>query len=273
MTQSVPPVTVVIAVWDDYVSFLPEAVESVGRSSHDDVPVVVVDNASTTVVPELAGTRVVRTPRRLTAGAARSLGVRQVETEYVIVLDADDLIVAGTVDFLVERMEADPAISACATSLLEEDTGSRHRTPRPFVAGLTRYRALFALADCIWSLYPIQGCTIMRTAQVLDAGAYPDADWGDDWALGVSLAFRGRVEIHRRFGLLYRATPGSIWRTPKSSADLTTSARLIRKRLRADAGVPGHARALLPLIAAIQLGAVYGLRPLYRVARAARSNH
>lgn len=267
LSQPASPVTVVIAVWDDYVAFLTEAVESVRRSSPGEVPIVVIDNASTPPVPELSGTRVVRAPTRLSVGAARSLGIAQVETEYVIVLDADDLILEGTLDFLAGRMEGDDQLAACATALLEEDTNSRHRTPRWFVPRLTGFRRVFALANCVWSLYPIQGCTIMRTAQVKAAGAYPDAGWGDDWVLAVSLAFRGRVEAHRRFGLLYRHTQDSLWRTPKSSAELANSARLVRERLRSDPDVPAYARVLLPLIFVLQLAAVYLLRPVYRATR------
>ena len=263
-------VTVVMAVWDDYVAFLPDAVESIGRGSDARVPIVVVDNASNAPVPELPGTTVIRSPTRLTVGAARTLGIAQVQTKYAIVLDADDLILPGTIDFLVERMESDPGVAACATSLLEEDSGTRHRTPRRFVPPLTRARRTFALINCVWSLYPIQGCTIMRVAQVWDAGSYPDADWGDDWVLAVSLAFRGRIEIHSRFGLLYRATPDSLWRTPKSSSELANSARLVRSRIRDDPRIPAIARWLLPALAVLQAAAVYGLRPLYRAARGVR---
>ena len=46
-------VTVVIPVWDDYVSFLPDAIESVRRDSAD-ARVVVVDNASRERLPELS---------------------------------------------------------------------------------------------------------------------------------------------------------------------------------------------------------------------------
>jgi glycosyltransferase involved in cell wall biosynthesis len=90
------PTTVVIPVWDDYVRYLEECVASVG----DDAPVVVVDNASAARVPELPGTTVVRAPQRLTVGAARNLGLDAVETEHVLVLDADDRLLPGTIPFL-----------------------------------------------------------------------------------------------------------------------------------------------------------------------------
>ncbi len=51
-------VSVVIPVWDGYVAWLPEAVESVVAQAVAR-EVIVVDNASLEPLPELAGTRVV----------------------------------------------------------------------------------------------------------------------------------------------------------------------------------------------------------------------
>ena len=82
---------------------------------------------------------------------------------------------------------------------------------------------LFALLDCIWSLFPIQGCALMRTDQVRAAGGYADADWGDDWVLAVSLAFRGRVEVHDRLGRRYRDNPGSLWTPCEALRNRTAS--------------------------------------------------
>jgi glycosyltransferase involved in cell wall biosynthesis len=259
-------VTVVIPVWDSYVEFLPDAVASVKRNSPD-VPIIAVDNASSVPLPNLDGCEIVRSPQRLTVGAARSLGIERVATEFVVVLDADDLMLDGTLDFLLARIASDSRITVVATSILEDDTGERHRTPRRFVPGLARARRLFAFATSIWSLFPVQGGAILRTAELRGAGAYPDIEWGDDWVVAVSLAFRGRVEVSRHLGLFYRATPGSLWRRPRPAAELVASAARVRERIREDRGVPTWARALLPLIAALQLTAIYLARPLYLAVR------
>ena len=265
-------VTVVIPVWDDYVEFLTEAVESVRRNSPE-APIVVVDNASMTPVPELEGCAVVRSPRRLSVGAARSLGLESVTTEYVVFLDADDELLDGTIEFLHGRIAADPGLAVCATSILDGATGERHRVPRRFVPRLTRWPRAFAFANSVWSLLPIQGCAIFRTGQVREAGGYPDIDWGDDWVLAVSLAFRGRVEVSERLGRYYRSTPGSLWRRPRPSRELSASAGRVRERMREDPAVPHWARALLPVIAVLQITVIYLVRPAYRAARADSSRH
>jgi glycosyltransferase involved in cell wall biosynthesis len=262
-------VSVVIPVWDDYVEFLPDAVESVRRNSPD-VPIIVVDNASSVPLPNLEGCEVVRTPRRLTVGAARKLGIDEVTTEFVVVLDADDVMLDGTLEFLLGRIASDPRLTVVATSILEGDTGKRHRTPRRFAPRLARAPRLFALANSIWSLLPVQGGAILRSAEVMDSGSYPDIEWGDDWVVGVSLAFRGRVVVSRRLGLFYRPTPGSLWRRGRPPSELVASAAQVRERIREDRAVPGWARMLLPVIAVLQLAAIYLARPAYLAARKLR---
>jgi glycosyltransferase involved in cell wall biosynthesis len=261
-----PTVTVVIPVWDRYVEFISDAVESVRRSDAD-VPVVVVDNASSVSLPELEGCEVVRTPARLSAGAARNLGLEQVTTEYVVFLDADDMLLDGTIRYLHDQIAADAGLAVCSTLILDGATGERHRGPRRFVSTLARMPRILALADCAWSLVPIQGCAILRTAQVRASGGYADADAGEDWVLAVSLLWRGAAFISPRLGLLYRAPQHPRRRSARTVGELRASARRVRHRLRNDPAVPEWARALTPAIAALQLAAICVARPLYRAIR------
>ena len=216
---------------------LDRAVASV-RAQDEDVTILVADNASDVEVPEIEGTVAVRSPSRLSVGEARNLGLDPVETEYVIVLDADDELAPGALESLRDGIDANPDAAAYSMSLIEADTGARHRTPRRFVTALARKPRLFALATAIWSLYPIQGSAILRTAWVRDAGAYPDCDWGDDWVLAVSQAFRGRVAIDPRPAIIYHAHAKSLWRRGRPAGDLLAAASQVRRRLSADPAVP-----------------------------------
>jgi glycosyltransferase involved in cell wall biosynthesis len=254
--------TVVIPVWDAYARFLDEAVASV-RDGSGDAPIVVVDNASSVAVPELPGTTVVRAPSRLTVGAARNLGLAAVDTEHVLVLDADDRLLPGTIPFLEAMADTQPAPAVACVAIVDAATGARHRLPRRWAVRLAGLPRLFAFLHSIWSLYPIQGCALFRTAEIRAAGGYPDADWGDDWVVSVSLAYRGRVAFDERPGRWYRSTPGSISVQRRRFGAFLESARLVRTRIRADPGIPGWARALTPAVWLLQLAAVYLGRPLY----------
>ena len=226
-------VTVVIPVWDDYVEFLAEAVESVRRNAPE-APIVVVDNASSTPVPELEGCEVVRSPQRLSVGAARNLGLERVATEYVVFLDADDMLLDGTLEFLHGRIAADPGLAVCATSILDGD--DRRASPHPAalraeagaVAPDLRPRRLDLVAAADPGLRDHAHRPGARGRRVCRG----HADWGEDWVLAVSLALRGRVEVSERLGLYYRPAGGRSGRERPDAGELRASAA---PRPRADA--------------------------------------
>lgn len=248
--------TVVVPVWDEYVPRrLAEALASL-REQDLTTPIIVVDNASEVPLPELAGVSVVRSPRRLTLGAARNLGLARVDTAYVVAWDADDVMLPGTLSFLEGAIGSDPRLAAFATAIIEDPSGERHRWPRRWVGTAVRAREVFALLDSVWSLYPTTGATIMRTDVVRAAGGFGDSDSGEDWCLGVSLAFRGRVGWSEVPGRVYRLHERSVRARHMSLRDQRQNARNVRARIRTDAGIPEWARRALPLIAVGQCGAI-----------------
>ena len=265
-------VTVVIPVWDGYVEFLADAVESVRRNAPQ-APIVVVDNASSTPVPELEGCEVVRSPRRLSAGAARNLGLERVATEYVVFLDADDMLLDGTLEFLQGRIAADAGLAVCAT--LDPRRGDRRATPRP--------APLRPKAGAVAQGLRPRRLRLVAAADpgVRDPAHRPGArgrrvcrrrDRGEDWVLAVSLAWRGRVEVSERLGRYYRPTEGSLAGRARTPAELRASARRVRERMRRDPAVPAWARALLPAIAVLQLAAIHLARPVYLAVRRLRDH-
>jgi len=227
---------------------------------------VLIDNASEPPIEAGANIHLVRAERRLSAGAARNLGLTVVTTPYVVFLDADDLLVPGVLRFLVERISSDPELSAVASGVVEE-SGTRHRWPPRWSTSLASRRRLFALAHSVWSLFPTTGPTILRTEHVRDAGGYANANAGEDWVLGVSMVWRGRVELHERPGLVYRRLGDSLWEQRRSPKDLMTHAAAVRRRLRCDRGVPLLARTLAPLLVVPQAVVLLCLAPAARLAR------
>jgi glycosyltransferase involved in cell wall biosynthesis len=257
----------VVPAWGAYAGTpLAEALESL-RAQDVAARIVVVDNASDPPLPELPGAEVIRAPERLTVGAARNLGLELVRSPYVMGWDAADLMLPGTLGFLHERLAAEPDAVLVAASILEGDPPAPHRWPRPWTYPLARFRRTFAFAHTIWSLFPATGSALMRTDAARAMG-FGDANSGEDWVLGVSLAFRGRVVLETRPGRIYRRHPGSLWETQRSAPQLVAHARAVRQRIRDDSEVPSWVRALVPLIALFQLAAVRVMRPLVEVVRA-----
>jgi glycosyltransferase involved in cell wall biosynthesis len=228
---------------------------------------VVVDNASDPGLPELPGVEVVRADERLSVGAARNLGLNHVETPYVVFWDADDIMLPGTLRLLRDRIAAEPDVVLVAASILEGDPPVPHRWPRRWIYPLTRLRRTFALAHCAWSLIPTTGSSIMRTAAVTESG-YADANSGEDWVLGASLAFRGRILMDPTPGRLYRRHPESLLASRGSVRHLVGHAAAVRQRIRDDPEVPQWAKRLSPLVASFQFAAIFIVRPLSRAVRA-----
>jgi glycosyltransferase involved in cell wall biosynthesis len=251
-----PQLTVVIPAWDSYAGDgLLEALASV-RSQAVPVEVIVVDNASEVPLPGgLGSAEIVALEQRRSTGAARNAGLERVRTPYVVFLDADDLLVPGALSALLNGLEANADCSAYVCSIVDGVTGVRHRSPRWVARALCAWPRLFALANTIWSLLPTQGAAIMRTADVGDCGGYGDSDRGEDWVLGVSLAFRGRVTFDRRPGLCYRRRADSPGEAAIRGPVLLENARRVRARVREDQAIPGWAKSALPLIAAGQWAA------------------
>jgi glycosyltransferase involved in cell wall biosynthesis len=240
--------TIVMAVWGSYVGAqLTAAVESI-RQQDVSSSIVVVDNASEVPLPGLGDVQVVRSDVRLALGAARNLGLAHVKTPLVLVWDADDVMLPGTLGYLERAIEAAPGLAAFGAAIIESPSGERHRWPRRSVGRLARAGRLFALLHSVWSLYPTTGATIMRTALVRAAGGYADTESGEDWVLGVSLAFRGRIGWSERPGRVYRIDTQSVLARHTGAQHLLRHARAVRERLRADAELPRWVPAALPLI-------------------------
>jgi glycosyltransferase involved in cell wall biosynthesis len=259
----------VIVVWDEYVPrFLSQAVESV-LDQDEPARIVVVDNASTVPVDARPGVDLIHTPERLTVGGARNFGLAVVDTEAVMLWDADDVMLPGTLRRLRERLEAGPAVVAVSAGILEAP-GIQHHWPRPVGRLLARRRRALALAQAVSSQFPTTGAVLMRTAAVKDARGFADAQGGDDWVLGVSLAFRGRVVFDPRPGRLYRQHPGSVTSAWRFFPHQLTHMRQVRERVRTDPATPRWLRFAAPALAPLQLAATLLVGPVARLGAVAR---
>jgi len=262
-------VTVVIPVWDAYAGDgLLEALASV-TSQAVPAELIVVDNASEVALPALRSeVELVSLDTRRSTGAARNAGLERVRTPYVVFLDADDLLLDGALAALTAGLDAAERRSAYVLSILDGVTGKRHRSPRRLAWVLCRRPRLFALANAVWSLLPTQGAAIMRASDVRACAGYGDADHGEDWVLGTSLAFRGDVTFDRRPGLVYRRREDSPGVAALSAKALLDNARAVRARIREDPAIPHWVSSALPLIAVAQWCAARVAHPLYRSCRA-----
>lgn len=110
--MSPPLVTIVIPCFAQ-AQFLRDAIESALGQTHRPVEVVVVDDSAPDgwLVEALArefGVRFVRTPRTLGPGGARNAGIAAGAGDYVLPLDADDILAEDYAERAVELLEGMP---------------------------------------------------------------------------------------------------------------------------------------------------------------------
>lgn len=265
--QSQPLTTVVIPVWDGYVALrFSEALESIATQDRP-VSMLVVDNASQVPLPPVGAARVIRSSERISLGAARNLGLEQVQTEYVIFADADDLLLPGTISRLERGIEADPSLVAFAMAFLDAETGRRHRWPHRWIARLVRRPRLLAAVNAVWAVYPITGPVLIRTGLARAVGGHAEVDNGDARSLGAALLFRGAVGWIDEPGCVYHRRPGSNLDLHQSVTALRESSASVRAHLRADRGAPRWMRWAMPTLAIAQAAAAYAYVALAAVRR------
>jgi glycosyltransferase involved in cell wall biosynthesis len=245
--------TVVIPVWDDYVRVVGDAVNSV-LVQEPAAEVLVVNNASSEPLPTFpAGVSTVRLRARGSVGAARNIGLSLVRTEFVLFLDADDLLAEGTLLLLLSRLKEHQrlAASCCGVVAWNASTGDVRRLDFPSRRTnlIARWPSGYRIYAAMGNRMPTTGCVLMRTAMARDAGGFTDCDFGEDWALNVALAFRGPIEFLSRPGRLLRVHGKSLRARPRTRAEVANAYGLMRARLKADPACPPVVRLGCPLLA------------------------
>lgn len=188
-----------------YGRFLRDCVASILSQDLRDVRVLIIDNASTddslAVARMLAADpriEIVAHPRNLGPHASFNRGIEWAESEYFMVLCADDMLLPGALSRAVAIMDRHPEIGlAYGRSALV--FGEDHPTGEE---GLSREQSWRVLAGtallerfCRTGICHIAGCTaVVRTAVQKRVGYYrPELPHTDDFELWMRFAVQGAV--------------------------------------------------------------------------------
>jgi glycosyltransferase involved in cell wall biosynthesis len=188
-------------------SYLPEAVASVGAQTRAPDELVIVDDGSTdrVTLDALDGCRadgalVLRTDHR-GASAARNHGIAATSTEYVVCLDADDVLCPSFLERTVEALDAAPEAGIAATNV--EFFGDHSGVWRPPEHSLVKMLA----QNCVPS------ASLFRAACWRDVGGYGELPACQDWDFFLSIVERGwRWVVVPEVLYRYRQRRGSISR-------------------------------------------------------------
>lgn len=201
MTNSEVLISVVVPTYN-YAHLLPRALDSVLGQWGTDLELIVVDDGSTdntaSVLADYAAQFAqlqVHVQANAGAGAARNLGIRCASGHYVLLLDADDELVAGAFNELRRVLQADPGIDVVLGAQVSVEGDGRERlrpaTPVPQAGALTLARQ-YLLSKRI----SISHCCTLFSRQLMLRRPYPEAlRTGEDIAVFAYLVVNGRFAV------------------------------------------------------------------------------
>ena len=232
---------------------LPQTIRSVERQTYDPVELIVVDDSgeghAAPVVADFDDVEYVEHGENRGAPAARTLGARTADGEYVHFLDDDDRLYESKIERQVQVLERDPSVGVVYTGI--EKTGGGIDHPDPSVSGDVLDAALaFEMWPCMTSSMLIRASVLAEVLPFSDRVAANDFElmiqlarrtdfaFVDDplvfkrldlSSLGSSLdAVRCREEIVAEYDDLYAAHPDRVRRTALANTYETEGALRLR---------------------------------------------
>ncbi len=190
--------------------YLPEAVESAQRQSHPPAEIIIVDDGSTDEETrqvlahfeqlDSQTITVYHTPNG-GAPAARNYGISRAHSDYILCLDADDVLLPTFLEETVAQLDAQPAVGIVATHV--EYFGTRKGVWRP---------QEYTPHTILWR-NPIPSCSLFRRSCWQQAGGYKDLKACQDWELWLSM-----VEEH---GWRWSVVPKTLYRYRQSTGSIS----------------------------------------------------
>lgn len=234
MSRAAPQVSFVIPCYNQG-AFLYQSVSAAEASYAGPKQIVIVDDGSTVastgrhldeVAARFSSVQVVRQANRGLSGA-RNAGLDACTGEFVQLLDADDLIAPGKVDYQVAHLAVARGVDVSITDfLLCDETKSHFSKPgepiAPFAMGLRDFLYTWERGFAI----PIH-CALFRRP-VFDEHRFDEAARAkEDWLFWCSLAARGRRMAYlRSHDAIYRQHASSMRRSVVSMGKAWLTAAL-----------------------------------------------
>jgi glycosyltransferase involved in cell wall biosynthesis len=194
---------------------------SIQRQTLADWECVVVDDGSTDATRSIAEDVAASDPRFRVVSpdhaglvAALNLGLWACRGEYVARMDADDLMMRARLDVQAAALDADPGFSAVGSHVRifpRALVTPRRREYEAWLNGMDSTESIRrnAFVEC-----PVAHPTLMIRRDVLQAFAYRDVDWPEDYDLLLRLLAGGhRVSVVPRRLVAWRDSPARLSRT------------------------------------------------------------
>jgi glycosyltransferase involved in cell wall biosynthesis len=208
--------------------YLPRTLDAILASTYENVEIVVVDDRSTDKLSRLAISRleslgerlrIVSNPMNIGLAATRNAALKHVRGDYVLTLDADDLISASFIEMAVTALQRNPAYDFVVPQtgfFLDGDEGQIGTrvafTDYAIFHGEARALGLhdnrFSTATCL-----------ARTSVLRELGYREELDAYEDWDLYMRAVAAGkRFIVTNGIHFFYRRRANSMYHTPERAA-------------------------------------------------------
>jgi glycosyltransferase involved in cell wall biosynthesis len=175
-----PLVTILIVVYNGE-RFLRESIDSALAQTFKDFEVLIVDDGSTDSTPHIIKEyegkyeKVRSITKETNTGQpdARNIGIKEARGEFIVELDADDVIMPNTLELAVEEFEKDPTLDVVYGDLFQTDENLN-------VQRRMEYRDL-SEDELVASL--VYGNPIPHPATMVRKKCYEEAGWYDNYFL------------------------------------------------------------------------------------------
>lgn len=243
MADRAGPLVSVIVPSHNYGHFVGDAIQSVLDQTYRPTEVIVVDDGSTDDTPAVLGRFAGRIQALRLDGrgvsTARNVGLAHAEGEYVIFLDADDLLIQDGIAAQAARLLADPGLDGVIGAWYVSDT--RLRTAALVRSPLGPGDVLPQILQ--GNLVTTPSALMLRRRAIVAAGGFDTGlSTAADWEMWIRLIRRGcRLDALRTPTAVYRIHGMSM------SRDLDRAARdvlAVLDQTFGDPGLPAAARAV-----------------------------
>ncbi|MBR8214584.1 glycosyltransferase [Burkholderia vietnamiensis] len=208
--------------------YLPRTLDSILASTYENVEIIVVDDCSTEVlscltierIQTLGGRiRIIRNPMNLGLAATRNVALRHVRGDFVLTLDADDLIEPQFIELAVTALRCNPAFDFVVPQtgfFLDREEGQIGQQ-----AAFADYAVFYGEARAL-GMYENRFSTatcMARTAVLRELKYREELEAYEDWDLYTrALAAGKRFIATNGIHFFYRRRANSMYHTPERAA-------------------------------------------------------
>lgn len=250
-----PSVSVIIPAWGCYAGdYLSRAIDSALVASATPPEVLIVDNLSNPPV-SIERAQVIRTETRLSLGKARNFGLRHAKTDYVLFLDADDILLPSSIDQMLACLLDHKVLHPrprLVSSFLVNAEGEPYHWPYPWMRRAAQRPKIFQLLESFRPSFPVNGSLINRAAALRTLGYDSDPESAEDWSFGISLAWTCQVIPSTQPTMVYSPSSQGVWAQSNKFKKHLQHRRCVRLRIRQDRIIPRWTQLLIPLLAVFQ---------------------